>query len=432
MNLPGIGGFLPGGAHADSHAAARAGPFGGPLYRPPARRSGRSGRPGGQGHLARPEIAGTGSYDEPVTRERLLAWRLANQHLAATRTADPAGLVTHFGAVQAQEYGQALWAVGLRTTQATVGTVEAAIERGAILRTWPMRGTIHFVAAGDARWLVELLAGRRIRQTTGVYRQIGLTDEVLRRSGEIVAGALRGGRRVRRKDLYSLLTGHGVDCSASPRGGRGGHILGYLSMTGLICLGPLDGRQQTFVLLDEWAPDARTPADPMAELAARYFTSHGPATVRDFGWWSGLNLTEAREAIGRAGPALAAAELDGIAYWHGAGQDPGPGPDGICLLPAFDEYTVAYSDRAVLAGGRPFPHGDLLNPVMVRDGLAVGLWRRTLGRAAVTIQLAPFGKISARDRERFWRAAERYAEFLGLPATITQAPADQVRRLRWQ
>ena len=367
-----------------------------------------------------------------MTRERLLAWRLANQHLAAIGTADPARLVAHFGAVQAQEYGQALWAVGLRTTQAAVGTVEAAVERGAILRTWPMRGTIHFMAAGDARWMVELLAGRRIRQMTGVYRQIGLTDEVLRRSGEIVAGALRGGRRVRRKDLYSLLTSHGVDCSASPRGGRGGHILGYLSMTGLICLGPLAGRQQTFVLLDEWAPDPRTPADPMAELASRYFTSHGPATVRDFGWWSGLSLAEAREAIERAGPALAAADLDGQAYWHGAGQDPGGDPHGVCLLPAFDEYTVAYSDRSVLVGGRPVPHGDLLNPVMVLDGVAVGLWKRSLGGGTVTIQLAPFGTISTRDHERFRREAERYAEFLGLPATITVAAADQGRRLSWQ
>jgi DNA glycosylase AlkZ-like len=379
-----------------------------------------------------PGIVGTGSYDESVTRERLLAWRLANHHLAAARTGDPAQLVAHFGAVQAQEYGQALWAIGLRTTRATVGTIEAAVERGAILRTWPMRGTIHFVPAADARWMVELLAGRRIRQMTGVYGKIGLTDEVLRRSGEIVAGALRGGHRVRRKDIYSLLTGHGVDCSASPRGGRGGHILGYLSMTGLICLGPLDGRQQTFVLLDEWAPDARTPADPMAELAARYFTSHGPATVRDFGWWSGLNLAEVREAIERAGPALAATELDGTTYWHGAGPGAGAVPGGVHLLPAFDEYTVAYSDRAVLAGGHPFPPGDLLNPVMVLDGVAVGLWKRSLGRGTVTIQLAPFGAISSRDRERFWQAAERYAEFLGLPAAITQAPAGQVRRLQWQ
>jgi Winged helix DNA-binding domain len=366
-----------------------------------------------------------------VTRDRLLAWRLANQHLAATGTGDPAQVVAHLGAVQAQDYGQSLWAVGQRTAQATVGTVEAAIESGAILRTWPMRGTIHLVPAGDARWMIELLAGRRVKQVTGVYRQIGLTDDVLRRAGETVAGALRGGRRVRRKDLYSLLTDRGIDCSASPRGSRGGHILGYLSMTGLICLGPLDGRQQTFVLLDEWAPAARAPADPPAELAVRYFTSHGPATARDFGWWSGLNLAEIRPAIERAGPALAATELDGETYWHGAGQPPGAVPDGVHLLPAFDEYTVAYSDRAVLLDGRPLPHGDLLNPVMVLDGLAVGLWKRAVSGETVKIELAPFGKISARDRERFGHVAERYAEFLGLPAAITQASPDGLRGPRF-
>src|SRR5262249_48612256 len=162
-------------------------------------------------------------------------------HLAAARTGDPAEVVAHLGAVQAQDYGQSLWAVGLRTRKATVDTVQGAIERGTILRTWPMRGTIHFVPARDARWMLELLAGRRSRQMTGVYREIGLTDEIFGRAAETVAGALRGGHRIRRTDLYSLLAGHGVDCSASPRGSRGGHILGYLSMTGLICLGPLDG-----------------------------------------------------------------------------------------------------------------------------------------------------------------------------------------------
>src|SRR4029077_6933814 len=119
-----------------------------------------------------------------------------------------------------------------------------------------------------------------------------------------------------------------------------------------------------------------TPADPMAELAVRYFTSHGPATVRDFGGWSGLNLAEVREAIERAGPTLAATELDGMTYWHGAGRSPGAIPGGVHLLPAFDEYTVAYSDRAVLAGGGPFPPRDPLNPVMVLGGVGRRRWKR--------------------------------------------------------
>jgi DNA glycosylase AlkZ-like len=367
-----------------------------------------------------------------VTPEGLLARRLANQLLAATVAGDPAQVVTHLGAVQAQEYGQSLWAVGLRTGQASTGTVEAAIDRGAILRTWPMRGTIHLVPAADARWMLELLAGRRIRQMAGVYQRIGLTDGVFDRSAEVVTEALRGGRRVRRKDLYTLLTERAIDCSASPSGSRGGHILGYLSMTGLICLGPLDGKQPTFVLLDEWAPGARQPGDPLAELATRYFTSHGPATARDFGWWSGLKLSEVREAIGLAGPALAAEELDGATYWQGAGRRASTVPGGVHLLPAFDEYTVGYSDRGALVRDHSLSHGDLLNPVMVLDGRVVGLWRRAIGREAVIIQLAPFGKISGRDRERFQQAAERYAAFLGMPAEITKAAAAEVRRQRRQ
>jgi hypothetical protein len=365
-----------------------------------------------------------------MTPEGLLARRLANQYLATPGPGDPARVVAHLGAVQAQEYGQSLWAVGLRTAQATAATIEAAIGHGTIVRTWPMRGTIHLIPAGDARWMLELLAGRRIAQMAGVYRRIGLTDEVFGRSAGIVAGALCGGRRVRRTDLYALLTGHGIDCSASPQGSRGGHILGYLSMTGLICLGPLDGRQPTFVLLDDWAPDPRRPADPMAELAARYFTSHGPATAKDFGWWSGLTLGQVRAAIERAGPALAAGELDGQTYWQGASQPADAVPGGAHLLPAFDEYTVGYTDRAALLDGRPVPPGDLLNPVMVLDGRAVGLWRRVISGDAVRIQLAPFGSLPGRDRERFRQAAERYAGFLGLPAEITEAAPAEVRRRR--
>jgi winged helix DNA-binding protein len=374
-----------------------------------------------------------------MTSARLVAWRLASQYLDGRQAGDPARIVRHFGAVQAQEYAQSLWAVGLRTRDATALSVEAAIEGGAILRTWPMRGTIHLVPAEDARWMLDLLAGRRIRQMTTVYRRLGLTEEVLGRAAEIVAGELRGGHRIRRPDLLALLAGCGIDCSASPHGSRGSHILGYLSMTGLVCIGPMDGPQQTFVLLGEWAPHPRRPEDPAAELAARYFTSHGPATVRDFGWWSGLPLGQVRPAIERAGPALAATELGGEVYWHGNGQprpaprDAGLATGGALLLPAFDEYTVAYQDRdALLADGHQLPPGDLLNPVMVLDGQVVGLWKRVIARDGVQLSLAPLGRLAKGDRDRFAVAAERYAAFLGLPAEIAEATPAQVRRQRRQ
>ena len=368
-----------------------------------------------------------------MSTAELLARRLGNQQLTAPRTADPAEVTRQLGAVQSQEYAQSLWALGLRTQGASAASVEAAIDRGAILRTWPMRGTIHLVPAEDARWMVQLLAGRPMRLAANTYRKIGLTEDVLARAADVVTGALHGGRQLPRKDLYAVLVSSGIDCSASPNGGRGNHILGHLSMTGLICIGPVRRGQPVFVLLDEWAAAPRQPAEPLAELAVRYFTSHGPATLRDFGWWSGLTQAEARRAIELAGPALAAADCDGELYWEGAGSpnDAVAPLEGAYLLPAFDEYTVAYKDRSLLGDGGPQVNSDLLNPVMLLDGRAAGLWKRVAGAQSVQISLAPYGRLSRLDRSRLVAAAERYAEFLGRPAEISWADPDDVRRMRW-
>lgn len=390
------------------------------------------------GFVGDPRAVGPGSYDGAVKLDELLGRRLSNQQLAAPRMADPVEVTRWLGAVQSQEYAQSLWGLGLRTQDATAASIEAAIDRGAIVRTWPMRGTIHLVPAEDARWMVTLLAGRPMRSVAGTFRKIGLTEDVLDRAADVVTGALRGGRQLPRKDLYALLTEAGVDCSASPNGGRGNHILGYLSHTGLLCIGPVRRGQPVFVLLDEWAPAPREPAEPLAELATRYFTGHGPATVRDFGWWTGLTLTDARRAIELAGPALVDEEHDGERYWAAAGHTgPAAPPDGAYLLPAFDEYTVAYKDRGLLANGGPEAqsdklNSDLLNPVMLLDGRAAGLWRRVVGSKSVQISLAPYGRLGRPDRSRLEAAAERYAAFLGLPAEISWAAVpDDVRRMRW-
>lgn len=368
-----------------------------------------------------------------MSTEELLGRRLVNQQLAAPRSADPVEVTRWLGAVQSQEYAQSLWALGLRTQGSTAASIEAAIDRGAILRTWPMRGTIHLVPAEDARWMVHLLAGRPVRLVRNTYRKIGLTDDVFARAADVVTGALRGGRQLPRKDLYALLTVAGIDCSASPNGGRGNHILGYLSHTGLLCIGPVRRGQPVFVLLDEWAPAPRQPAEPLAELAVRYFTSHGPATVRDFAWWSGLTLADTRRAIELAGPVLAAEDRGGEQYWDGAGpgRTQAAAPEGGYLLPAFDEYTVAYKDRGLLLDGGPEVNSDLLNPVMLLDGRAAGLWKRVVGAKSVQISLAPYGRLSRPDRSRLAAAAERYAAFLGLPAEVSWADPDDVRRMRW-
>ena len=391
------------------------------------------------GSVGDPEAVGAGLYDGAVSTAELLARRLANQQLAAQQSADPVDVTRWLGAVQSQEYAQSLWALGLRTKGSTAASIEAAIDRGAILRTWPMRGTIHLVPAEDARWMVHLLAGRPVRLVRNMYRKIGLTDDVFALAADVVTGALRGGRQLPRKDLYALLTDAGIDCSASPNGGRGNHILGYLSHTGLLCIGPVRRGQPVFVLLDEWAPAPRTPAEPLAELAVRYFGSHGPATVRDFAWWSGLTLADTRRAIELAGPALAAEDRGGELYWDaaGPGRQQATSPEGAYLLPAFDEYTVAYKNRGLLLGGGGPPaksdqaNADLLNPVMLLDGRAAGLWKRVVVGKSVQISLAPYGRLGGPDRSRLAAAAERYAAFLGLAAEVSWAAPDDVRRMRW-
>src|SRR4051794_26845307 len=179
--------------------------------------------------------------------------RLASQHIARPVFDDPAAVVQWFGAVQAQDYLGGLWALGLRTRGATEASVERAIDAGAFVRTWPMRGTLHFVAAADVRWMLGLLAPRTAGSASARWRQLGLDDAVMVRSAKLAEKALVGGKRLRREAMYKVWNDAGIATHDS----RGLHILGHLARAGLICFGPRDGKQHTFTLLEEWLPAAR-------------------------------------------------------------------------------------------------------------------------------------------------------------------------------
>jgi winged helix DNA-binding protein len=231
-----------------------------------------------------------------MTRAKVPQQRLHNQRLAATHLDTPAEVVRWLGAVQAQEYLGSLWAIGLRTRNATEAIVERAIADRSIVRTWPMRGTLHFVAAEDVRWMLELMTPRVVAAAAGrLAREYELDRSAFGRSAEVVARALEGGGSLTREAMYRALEVARI----STAGGRGLHITWRLAHDGLICFGPRQGKQQTFVLLDEWIPGAKRLAreEALCELARRYFTSHGPATTHDFAWWSGLLLSDAAEAL---------------------------------------------------------------------------------------------------------------------------------------
>jgi Winged helix DNA-binding domain len=353
-----------------------------------------------------------------MTSAKLPQQRLWNQRVSATNFEDPAATVRWLGAVQAQEYHHSLWAIGLRTRRATQGMVERAIADRSIVRTWPMRGTLHFVAAEDVRWMLELMASRVARGRSALYqRRFGLDQQVLHRARDVVAKALQGGKRLTRPETYRALEQAGIPTGAS----RGLHIVWWLAHDGLICFGPHAGKQPTLVLLEEWIPGARRLErdEALAELARRYFSSHGPATVHDLAWWSGLPLADVRRGLALAGGELESRDVGSGRYWGPSPRPRHSAPSRAYLLPAFDEYTVAYRDRSALvshAGLRRARSVDILLPAIVVNGRVVGTWTRTLNGESVRFALNPFGRLGPTTRRAVASAARRHAAFLQLTA----------------
>lgn len=341
--------------------------------------------------------------------------RLYNQHIASRMLERPAQVIAWMGAVQAQDYLGALWAVGLRTRNANEENVERAIADRSIVRTWPMRRTLHFVAAADVRWMLDLLTPRAIAGSAWLHKQLELDDRILARSKELFVSALQGGKQLPRDAMYGLLEAAHI----STTGGRGLHLLSRLAQEGIICFGVREGKQQTFALLDEWAPKAKKKAreEALAELARRYFTSHGPATLRDFVWWSGLRTADAKAGLEMAKPHLVQDVSDGQTYWLASSmptaKDASP---KAYLLPAFDEYTVAYKDRSAVLNplyAKQVNTGNgIFFPTIVIDGQIVGTWKRTPKKSAVVITPSSFAKLNEGETRAFAAAASRYGEFL--------------------
>ncbi|HKI03764.1 MAG TPA: winged helix DNA-binding domain-containing protein [Thermoanaerobaculia bacterium] len=346
--------------------------------------------------------------------------RLHNQRIAGTTFETPGEVVRWLGAVQAQDYLGALWAVGLRMRCATEGAVERALAERTILRTWPMRGTLHFVAAADARWMLELMTPRVVAsQAARHQREYGLDAAIYSKSRDVLTRALEGGKQLSRNAMYQALE----DGHVSAAGQHGIHILWRLAQEGLICFGAREGKQKTFVLLDEWVPGAKRleREEALAELVRRYFTGHGPATVQDLMWWSGLTAADVAAGLEMAKADLVQEVVDDRIYWFSSEQFDSSIPAAY-LLPAFDEYVVAYKDRgAVLDSShvkQTYTVNGIFNPIMILDGQVVGTWKRTLKKASVIVTLNPFNPLKKSQERAFARAGARYGEFLGLPVVM--------------
>ncbi len=360
----------------------------------------------------------------PIARRRL-----AVQQLTTPQHDDPAALVSWLVAVQAQDYLATKWAIGMRlapgrsggaSRAATEATIDRALADGTLIRTHAMRWTWQIVLPKDVRWLVALVASRLVSGAGARFRELELDDATLRRSHRAIERALRDGAHLTRAQVAATLESAGVSSTE----GRLSHILGHAELAGLICSGAPVGKQTTSALLDLRAPGARPPMprdEAIAELALRYFRSRGPASAADFSWWAGVTLTEARRAIANAGDALVEDDGPGGVLWR-ADAPPPRASSTAHLVPAFDEYLVAYVDRtAVLAPEhqrRINAGGGLLAPCVVVDGQVVGWWRRTLGRSGVTVEATLFAPVSERADRAIRAAAARYAAFIGRPLDL--------------
>ena len=368
----------------------------------------------------------TGTRPIDIARLRLVAQSI---HSPAERS--PLETVRRMTAMQGQDLPGALWSIGLRSVSATEADVRAAFDRGEIIRSWPMRGTLHVTTPDDLRLILPLSRHRLETAFATRRRELEIERRDIAEATDVALAALPG-RPMIRKELLAAFEAAGQHTT----GQRGAHLLGAIAHAGLICLGPFVGREQAFVLLDEWAPAGRPDLDrdeAIAELAFRYFTGHGPATVADFAWWANLTLTDVRRATARVADRLGTL-TDGATTFYGSPDivdsvEAVPGSRSVHALPGFDENLLGYTDRsAALAAA----HSQLIVPgnngmfkaTVVAGGRVIGTWARTEKSSSILVTGHPFSELGSGKRSALARALQRYGRFKGKPVELTVAPPE--------
>ena len=349
--------------------------------------------------------------------------RLHNQQISRTELSTPAEMVRWLGAAQSQDYAGAKWSLGLRLRPASDAGIDKAFNDGDILRTHVMRPTWHFVTPEDIRWMQALTAPRVHAVNASMGRQLGLDATLLVRSADIITRSLEGGCQLTRNELKSELERAGVPVTGGidRSGQRLAYIVMWAELEGLICSGPRRGKQFTYMLLEERAPQAITMprGEALAELVRRYFGSHGPATEADFSRWSGLTLADTRQGIEAVANEFHGEEVGGQVYWFANDALPprDPSPTGY-VFSIYDEYTIGYKDRSAIGeqdhGKVLQAMGNALQNVIIVDGRIVGTWRRTIQKTAVHAEFSLLRPLTGPEIEAVNAAAARYAKFLDL------------------
>jgi hypothetical protein len=335
-----------------------------------------------------------------------LVERLRRQRLTTDSLPRAEDVVSWLGAVQSQDFHGAKWALAVRAAGVTEAAVNAAFDAGRILRTHVLRPTWHFVAPADIRWMIALTGPRVQKANLAWGGRLGVPTRTFTKAISVIASALEGGRHLTRHELANALKRARIDASGSTLA----HLVMGAELEGVVCSGPRRGKQFTYALLSERAPDARVlPKDEaLAELARRYVASRAPATVEDFTWWSGLTLTAARAAVASAGVETLSVPPPAAAA-RGA----------HFLLPNFDEYLIAYKHRGAIvddhrARNLGIYSSDVLPHHVIVDGREAGRWQREIGARTVSLTMVLHTRLARAARAGLRAEAAKYTAFLGL------------------
>lgn len=338
---------------------------------------------------------------------------------------DAAGVVERLGAIQAQDLGAAKWVIGSRMARPTRAAVDAALTERRILRSWPMRGTLHILPARLLRPTLRLTSSRVLASARLRHERLELGEAEYRTARGAVERALAGGGTATRDELAALWSEAGIVAT----GPRTYHLIWWLALDGVLCGGPVDGRVQHFALLDEWAPpspdEPDTAEQTLAELFVAYVRGHGPATLADFAWWTGVTIRDTRIALDGAGDQVERfvdrlADDWPVRYVEtGATDATASRPSGALALAGFDEYYLGYADRSPVCdprfGDLVVPGGNgVFQPVLVLDGRVVGTWKRIGTAAKPRVGLRWFEPATETAERRFERPIRAWARFQGI------------------
>lgn len=351
-----------------------------------------------------------------MTLSEISFLRLANQKISQPSTTNVVDLISWMGAIQAQDYNMAKWALGLRLTTVTDKIIEDSFNKGKILRTHVLRPTWHLVASKDLSWILQLTAPHIKNLAKSSNTQLELTDTILKKCNKIIEKTLEGGNHLTREELYYKFENSKIKMSNS----RLILIMLMAELNGIVCSGALKAKKHTYALFSERAPITKvyTRDEALHILALKYFNSHGPATLQDFVWWSGLPMADAKKALEEIKPQLNFVTLDTQTFWFSnTSNNLTSTKNSAYLLPAFDEFLISYKDRSASLAKEnlnvTISNNGIFKPTIVINGQVAGIWKKNSNQNGIYIEPLFFKPATSKSLKLINDYSLAYSKFSG-------------------